>query len=159
MVSGARSVKGASAGPRTLLTPLTRGLQLLAYPRSVAQPCPAPPQVTGQRILTPGLVFGSVVSPVWSPLTLSLGQVCQQVGLQRAGPGHSGLGGPCAPCIPLSYPGTALLWGPAMLREGEGLLVQQSGCGLVKDPQSGWGPPKNPARLLPPSLFTVSAPP
>lgn len=49
MVSGARSVKGASAGPRTLLTPLTRGLQLLAYPWSVAQPCPAP----GHRAVYP----------------------------------------------------------------------------------------------------------
>lgn len=108
MVSGTTSVKGASAGPGALLTPLTKG-GCGSWPAHTPWLSPALPQVTEQPILTPGPLFGSVVSPVWSPLTLSLGQVCQQAGLQRAGPDHCALGGPGAPCIPLSRPGTALL--------------------------------------------------
>lgn len=154
MVSEATSVKGASASPRTLLTPLAKeavapGLPTLTWLGS------ALPQVTGQHILTPGPVFGSVVSPLCSFLTLPLGQVCQQVGLQRAG--HCGLGGPCAPCIPLPCPGTALLWDPAMHREGEGLSVQQSGCGWVEGSPEWLGPAQEPSQAAPPSpVYSVS---
>lgn len=69
MVSGATSVKGAFAGPGALLTPLTKGAAAPGL-STVTWLRPALPQITGQHILTPDPVFGSVVSPVRSPLTL-----------------------------------------------------------------------------------------
>lgn len=143
--------------PRGPPDPLTKGAVAPGLPRLTWL---RPAQVTGQHLLTPGpcalccvwlcAVFGSLLSPLRSPLTLPLGQVCQQVGLQGAGPAPCGLGGPGAPCIPLPCPGTALLGRPALPREGGGLLGSSQAVVGWKDLQRGWGPPKNPARLLPP---------
>lgn len=114
------------------------------------------PRVTGQHILTARhtQVFGSVVSP----LTLALGQVCQQGGLRELGLATVVWGvlvPPGSPCHAL----TLLCCGvqPCPGRERPCWCSSQAGVGW-KDPQRGWGPPKNPDRLLPPPLFTVSAP-
>lgn len=135
--------------PWGLLTPLTKGAAAPGL-STVTWLRPALPQVTGQHILTPGPVIGSVVSPVSSPLSLQ---------------GFTGLGlatvvwGALVPPGSLCHALALLCCGVQPCSGGERACwcSNQAVVGW-KDLQSGWGPPKNAARLLPPSLFTVSAP-
>lgn len=113
----------------------------------LAQACPAP----GHRAAYPHTRTSDWLSGVPSFVSFIT------AGLHRAALGHCGLGVPCAPWIPLSCAGTAVLWGAAMLRGGEGLLVQQSGCGWVEGSAEWMGPSQERSQAAPPiPVYSVS---
>lgn len=155
MVSGARSVKGASAGPRTLLTPLTRRLQLLAYPWSVAQPCPAP----GHRAAYPHTRTGVWLCSVPSLVPFN---TVPRAGLPASRPSESWawpqwFGGPLCPLYPSVIPWHCSAVGSSHAQGGRGPVGAAVRLWFGEGSAEWMGPSQEPSQAAPPiPVYSVS---